>query len=796
MADLAAWVARRSFDLELRGWFTDGRSGAPVARTVRKFPDSRRTQQLILKFWNVDGQRRVDDLADAWHDSPHYQQHLAEVVDRTIDLGDWRAMLMRVAGGNLNMAPLGKFLHDASFSDYCATVVRSVLGDWNEHKFGGKQTTAADVLGEMLIRRWKPIKQWARSAGISDVDRRVRPFGWPTELANPLALADGRDGSYAVDDLIIGTAHGDLSGRNILVPTRPNVAADAYVLIDYDRYSASASLTRDPMHLLVALALDSFHKVAAPLRPDLARVIVDPDTPDAAWLGYFQKISAAIHSASKEMAEEEGMGGEWEDQCLLSLVGAGLIHVGRDLHVADQKATEEWCFYLAALAADAYVQRTPADSITVHTRSEPADDNPRSLVDRHQELAGLRTRLSDGPWGVLVVQGARGIGKTALVNAALTKLGAEDAATRVQWHDVNAIAGLDASTLVDYVVGPERAGPGEHRGSSLVRLEDTLHRHRDRRVVVTIDSAENLGDPDTGRLMDPELDDALELIATKPGHRVTVLMVTRPDLRSPEDHIWPTAERFNVNKLPEDEFFEYLIGLDPRSTLDPSILSDESCATLYSKLQGNPRLAQLAYGTGVADGGLDLGTLTSLLASQDTRNVLSFLTRLLIDRLSPLRRRVLEALAAFDTPVPQAGVSQVLNDETPDEVGRALSELTEDRVVYRVASAPDQYFIPPDDGRLVLECMADENSRSDLYSFAADVLAEFRVKEPKGVADLRVHFAELRALLRAGVPGAAYEMVEKINGILRAWNCADLLLRQRLELRASLVNDRLTRIRE
>lgn len=788
---LAAWVERRPFNLHLRGWFSDGRSGAPVARTVRELSDGR-AQQLILKFWDAEGQRRVDDLEGAWHDSPYYHEHLAEVVDWTISLGDWRAILMRVAGGDLlNMAQLGSFRDGAAFPDYCATVVRSVLGDWNEHEIRRKQTTAADVLGEMLVRRWESIKQWARLAGVSGGSQQVQPFDWPEELANPLALAEGRDESYGIDDLIVGKAHGDLSGRNILMPSQPAVTADAYVLIDYDRYSTRAPLTRDPMHLLVALALDSFdNKVAAPLRRDLAKVIVDPNTPKAAWLGHFQKISSAIHSASKEMARAEGWGGQWEDQCLLSLVGAGLIHVGRDLRVEDQKAAKEWCFYLAALAAEEYVRRTPADNIVIRTRSNPACDKSRSLVDRCQELTALRTRLSDGPWGVLVVRGARGIGKTALVNAALTEVERNEV-TRVQRHDMNVIVGLDASTLVDYVVGSGRAGPGEHRGSSLVRLENALHRHRDSRVVVTIDSAENLGDRDTGGLVDPELDDALELIATESGHRVTVLLVTRPDLRLPDGRGWSADDLLNVPKLPQREFFTYLTGLDQRGTLDLSSLSDESQVALYDKLRGNPRLAELVCGTVVADGGLDLGSLANALSSQDTQLVLAFLTRLLIDRLGPLHRRVLQALAAFDTAVPDAAVSQLLDGDASDDVGRALSELTENRVVYRVSSEPSQYFIPSDDSSLILDHLADEESRSDLYSSAADVLAEFEVKHPNGIADLRVHFAELRALLRAGEPGSAYEMLEKINDILRVWNCADLLLQRRLELRKSQLNDHL-----
>jgi tetratricopeptide (TPR) repeat protein len=130
----------------------------------------------------------------------------------------------------------------------------------------------------------------------------------------------------------------------------------------------------------------------------------------------------------------------------------------------------------------------------------------------------------------------------------------------------------------------------------------------------------------------------------------------------------------------------------------------------------------------------------------------------------------------LNTPVPATTVIDMLEGEVPAEVGRALSTLVTHRIVYRAGR--DLYFLPAEDGRLVMEGMSDQESRS-LYYLAADHLTQLRSSNPRDVHDLRVHFAELDALLRAREPGAAYEMIQLIDDVLREWNCSHLLFERR-----------------
>ncbi|AVT29587.1 hypothetical protein C6361_08875 [Plantactinospora sp. BC1] len=800
---LEAWLAEEAFHLEHREWFTTGRSNDPVARVVRCDPDEG-DQQLILKFCASDGGRKVATLRRAWKQSSGFRQrHLAETQDQVIRLGGWRAVFMHVAGGDLaTIRPLTDFVGDSEFPSHCSTVVRSLLTDWNGRRVKRTARSVAAVLADSLGRRWEDVKSWAESAGIpvAGAPERVRRPGWGKELPNPFTLLVGDAAHREVEDLIIGKAHGDLSGRNILVPTRGRVDARSYVLIDYDRFSEHAPLTRDPMHLLVALALDHFDDFGPALRTDLAKVLVDPTTGNASGnLNHFQRISTAVHQASTGLMKRTGWGAAWTQQCLLSLVGAGLVHLGRPLRTADPEKTKEWCFHLAATATEAYLQACGSTSgVGIPASPPPAvtsSDMRGALLDRKSETRGLRTRLTDGPWGVVVLRGRRGVGKTRLVDAVLAELSREQQTTatlRIRRHDVNPVTRLDVRALVHSVEGGSDPPPSGPPGlPSLVGLEAALRRLGDGRVVIVVDSAENLLDPATLKLVDPDLDDALELLATEPGHRVTVLLVTQLDPTSSSDGIWPTAEDpIFVGKLPRHDFFDYLAFVDRTGVLAPAGLPEEARRMLYDRLQGNPRLAELAYGVvAVAESGLNLSALVGRLRLQQAKDVPAYLTRLLIDGLSPVRRRVVEALAAFATPVPAHAVTGMLGDESPARVRQALSVLAADRVVHQVA--PDQYFLPFHDHQLVLSRIPDEAARFDLLHRAAFELSPLQCRTPQRIADLRVHFAELDALLGAELPDAAYEMIEAIDDVLREWNCGYLLLDQREAVQGQLNDDHL-----
>jgi tetratricopeptide (TPR) repeat protein len=786
---LANWVKDERHSLQHRRWFTTGRSGAPVALVLRKAPGD--LQQLALKFCDFDGGNRVLSIRAGWQESPGFRTHLAQPEDQTIRLGDWRAVFMRVAGGDIRtMLPLTDLHKRQGFPDYCATVVRSVLLDWTENQADMDEILVSVLLKDMMGRRRDKAEEWARKAGIAIDEPRVRRNGWPTELPNPFAFIRGPERGRRVEDFLVGKAHGDLSGRNVLVPTEPDMAAERYVLIDYDRYSGRAPLARDPMHLLVALVLDRFgpDELAIPT-PDLAEVVVHPHTKDVWHLEPFRQLSQSIHTASVEMAVRSSTKAEWRQQCLLSLIGVGLVHLGRKLHVRDEDAVKEWCFHVAALAAKEYLQHAlplePDDVAAAMTSpAMRAKSTPPKLVDREDVLEMLRTRLTSGSGGVVVVRGPGGIGKTALVDTVLHHLANADGTMRVHHHTVDATIRLDAGILIDYISGESDFATGHTGGSSLAGLEAVLQRLGDSRVVVVLDSAENLVGPETNKL-DPDLDKALELLAAGHEHRVTVLLVTNQDLGSATDETWPNAEPpIFVGRLPFGYFFEYLESLDRAGRMVSADFPDRMRRQLYARLQGNPRLAELVYAVVViAETGFDLRSLTDWLLKQDAKDVPAHLARVLFDGLSPVQRCVLQALALFDTPVPASAVVFMCDDDVQGKVEQALTTLAAIRIVRHVDG---EYSVLPEDGRLVLTDIRDEADRRRLYRKAARQLMSLRNREPRGFNDLRVHFAELNALLRVDEPGEILEMIRDINDVLREWNCSERLRQPREQIRSRL----------
>jgi tetratricopeptide (TPR) repeat protein len=802
VAALGQRVAEEEYDLGLLGWFTDGRSDAPVARVIRHIPGD--AVQLVLKFSSTFD--RIKNLRRGWNASAGFrEEHLAQTEDQTLVLGDsWRAAFMHVAGGNLNQfRALNADLETGQFPATCGTVIRSIVNEWNKGKADHESTTIGQYVDEVVGRRRVLAEEWASSVGVA-VDGSADPIdleGWPEPLPNPFQLLSGAEAGLVVDDKIIGLAHGDLSGRNILLGKEP----ESFVLIDYDRFSERAPLARDPMHLLVALALDDFDNNVTPhRRAALARVLVDPDAEGVPGpLDYFRKISRAVHENSVALARSRGRGGPWTEQCLLSLAGAGIVHLGRDLRRGSPEKDDEaknWCLQVAAVATERYL-RTAQRSQTSPGRGATAPpepglpEPPGHLVNRTNELRELKVRLSTNGRGVVVVRGARGVGKSRLVAAALKDIAA---AARLHQHEVTANGRFDARTLADYLAADEQPPSVRYGGSSLVRLERALRQLGDTRVVVTVDSAENLFDEDTRRLADPDLDEALEMLATEPGHRVTVLLVThKPPAPYGDNGTWSEAEpQICVDKLEKPHFFQYLGSLDRNGRTRSSLLrDDEQRDHLYRRLQGNPWLANLVYFLIGITGKYKLLRLADHLLEIDQRDVPARLIGLLIDKMDPLHRRVLQALAAFDTPVSALAVSALATtafpcpDEAPDDIAEALEFLMTENVI-RCIAATGEYFIPSAEGHSVISRTVDPVDRPTLHLLAATELTSLRNPHPRGISDLRIHLAELRAMMKAGDPDAAYGMLDALDDVLREWNCEDLLLPERLTLRGKLRNPR------
>ncbi|MFI6477613.1 AAA family ATPase [Nonomuraea sp. NPDC050663] len=493
---LDSWLDRDGSDLILKGWFPAGRGRDPVGLVER----SRNGEQcnLVAKFYRPPVQLKVAKVTGARASSPMFP-HLALPQGDPVSLGEWTLVLHDVARGDLGtVRPLQEPVvrGDPKAGGYCSDIVGSIVRDWNcgsgtDAPQWSSMTVAhfmRTILGDR-IGPGGPIQEWAARA---DVPVSGRPDslalpGWSWSLPNPFSLLNNRaHRRLSADSVVTGRAHGDLSGRNILLPMSPRPRPEEYVLIDLDRFDTAAPLARDPMHLLVALAMDLLadKDLDATARRDLVNVIVDPQASSANDIvERFGRISAAVHEAPVPWAQRSGHGQEWRTQSTLALVAAALMHVGRSFFSEQDRA---WCFDLAAVATEHYQDLTSRDDTFAPRRqaapaplSPPPDpDEPMDTLrlvvlhapDGQAFLATMTDRLRSLPVGVCgLPSGPDDAGELARADAVAVVLTAgftlsqsllralEEAARPILWLRVHRTANPPKPPLADahfdFVIG-------------------------------------------------------------------------------------------------------------------------------------------------------------------------------------------------------------------------------------------------------------------------------------------------------------------------------------------------------
>ncbi|MET8150918.1 hypothetical protein ACIBSW_00890 [Actinoplanes sp. NPDC049668] len=796
--ELARALRGQSYNLVFKEWFGSGRSGSPVARVQRR---KRRghDDQVVLKF--CASADRADRLAEGWDDRDSFcREHLAATEEPPLPLAGGRLIVfMHVAGDKLSRyQALAKLREDRDFHQRCGAVVRSVIADWNQAGIKLESRTVRQVVEAIVDRRAQDVRAWTPSRPLSD-DPRSFLRGEHAEL---------------VLDVQIGKAHGDLSARNILLQANPEPATDFW-LIDYDHFAGDVPLANDPMHLLVALALDNFAEVRN-RRRECIDAMVNPYGPHSRRISEFHDISLAIYDAvGSGLSVGSGLGDSWEPQCLVGLIGAALVHLGRKLHLEAsslvraqelEQEAKQWCFELAAAAAarllseygNALSPARPADAGPSSQQAEaPGDQSPgqsgdpgvttADLLGREEQHRRLRTRLAVGPFGMVVVRGRPGMGKTKLLDVTLRALqngDVDERSVHIRKYLASRHRRLDVRTLIDLIGGEPLPGRPAVGRSSLVRLEAVLDDLGGPPVVVAVDSAESLLDPRSRVLVDRDLDEAFAMLSDEPDRRVSIVLATQQDPVSPSGSGWPEVdEPIVVGRVGLLQFLAFLRTRDYNGMLELDALPDDQKRKLWQRLQGNPRLGELVCAI-VCGSAVDLQSVVDGLPRDVEDAVASHITGLLIETVDEWRRDVLHAVAAFDTAVPSSAIADLLAGTwSLDQVTRAVKSLQKGQVLRR-ASGGD-VFLPPADAGIILSRLPVSEGRR-LRVRAANTLYGLRVSAPRTVEDLRIPFAEVEALIGGSEPAAAHSVINEIDKVLRVWNCSYLLLQQRLAVRDEL----------
>jgi hypothetical protein len=455
-------------------------------------------------------------------------------------------------------------------ADVCEQIVTSLLTEWNPDQSSNERAQIGPLLQELLGARLDSggtLDASTRRGRDADFRLRKLSFGDLT-LINPFAVALDPAVSAGREILTIrGKTHGDLHPGNLLVATASAAQPDFW-LVDLARYSDRGLLPWDPAYLLVTAAASQVDSLPDGDRDSLRRCLLDfAATPDRQIRPVtLRRAIRGVVSAERARAIGLDLRPEWERLRLLCLTAAGLMLSGRSI-LPDR--ARDWCFWLSAQAVTQLFEMTPATGRRAgpggagHLPPERPAGPPRNLgsgaggrprptsplLDREPAREALRARLTDGPAGMVVLRGDEGVGKTLLVEEVLRGLGPHR--PRICRHEAFSGIPFDVRTLTDDLADPGRpVGPAarpahqdeEVYRSSVARFEAALHALGEEPVVIVVESAENLIRPGGPVLADLDLDEAFEMLAETEGHRVSVVLVTRQEPRSPQQSAWPTTQ--------------------------------------------------------------------------------------------------------------------------------------------------------------------------------------------------------------------------------------------------------------
>lgn len=367
---LNRWLSGQPSHITPIEWLGGGKSGSPIAVISR--PGSGYDDQVLLKFCHVKEinkwQQAIQDSDDSYR-----KKHLVEMLTNSlITFGNnpwWVAMLKIAAGDTSKYRPMSELTEKTGddFAYACKVITSSLIAEWNPkpRRHSPSEVSRKDFLEEVFqinrVVRGKPLRNWFDATFQNFDDRIIQRQGWPDPQPNPFIFAGEADLIAGRNQIgaQYGRAHGDLHLGNILVPIDPPDASD-YKLIDLGEYDPKAPLARDPMHLLLSIALDwigSGINPGSPLSQKLISIIIKPR--ECVEQKEYQVVSHAIHEAGREIAADNGWGKEWREQSLLLLVGCALRYASKSLAgFQDANALRGWFFEVAVLAARAYLEET------------------------------------------------------------------------------------------------------------------------------------------------------------------------------------------------------------------------------------------------------------------------------------------------------------------------------------------------------------------------------------------------------------------------------------------------------
>ncbi len=422
--------------------------------------------------------------------------------------------------------------------------------------------------------------------------------------------------------------------------------------------------------------------------------------------------------------------------------------------------------------------------------SEPL--NKAAPVNHDPERIRLEEELAARRSGVILVHGPAGVGKTTLVNWVIAR---SEEGPELQKYDLVAGDVFDTSELVQILhTATEPPAMGlRPKPLPLQEMEVALEDETDPAVVIVVDGAQRLLEPETDRFVDLHLNEALAVIAAHRSRRVKVILISDRIPVAAGSATWTrdTAVDIPVSRLSEPYFRSYLEILDPTDSLELWDRSDDLCDIL----QGLPRNANLfSAALTIPDAGRSAKELSRLLGRTDEQDRSRTLAQLVVKSLSSQHRSLVAAVAAYDMPVTSGDVATLLGKGlSPGRVEDLLGELAGYHVIIRLRHSAGYRVMDPE----IITALERSSGRLNELRHDAALLLYQKRKQPAqihGPKDLDILFTELRITLSAEDWLEASDRIKTIDTHLIRWGASGLLMESRQQV-AEKLHDPLEELR-
>jgi hypothetical protein len=289
--------------------------------------------------------------------------HLVRPFFDPIPVGDGYVLLQDIAGGSLlDYQPMSG-LSPSELAPACRAVVDTVVRTWNGPDIRTQVATVAAFLTAEMRDTFAPggsVRRWGSRRGLLKDGRLWLSFpGAPDEvLPNPMTMAEPDHPLLRTTEImsLVGRTHGDLHLDNVVVRRRPARDPRDLQLVDLTTFEPSASLTRDPAMLLLAVVARALPDLPTDQRHALRRLITSTGGADDVSLvpPYLAATVVAVTEAGRAAVLPNRLDAEWDAQFLLSLQAVALLHTTFDSVPPDDRC---WFLLLAATAGAEFMRR-------------------------------------------------------------------------------------------------------------------------------------------------------------------------------------------------------------------------------------------------------------------------------------------------------------------------------------------------------------------------------------------------------------------------------------------------------